>query len=106
MSCVCPVCNSLLEIVGVDKGVDATGAPADQEFTPFSTAGMPHALPLGEWRPASYAGFTGRMYYVLMPNRQSIPVKGGSLLKAYRVNDNSISDLFKKQYPHEPCTNV
>lgn len=102
----CPHCNGIIETVGVDPGQDATGAPAGQEFIPIDTSGWPKApVQEGSFRPAFYAGFVGKLYYVLMPNRYSIPIKGGSLLPAYYVGDQSLSDLFKKQHPHVPCTN-
>ena len=101
----CPHCNGLIQVVGADAGVDATGAQVSghADFMPFSTEGMPTAG--GAFAPAFYAGLPGRVYPVKMPNGQTINVPGGTLLSAYRKNDGSLSDMFKRQFPYVPCTN-
>ena len=90
----CPHCQGLIQTVGADLGVDATGAPAGQEFTPQSTAGWPRKR--GPWRRA----------YIIP---KGAPLLDGSIsekhivMPAYYLGDGSDSDAWAARYPHVPC---
>ena len=76
-------------------GVDAFGKPAGEKFVPKSTAEMPKAP--GKAMPAFLAG-------------RAVTLKDGTkiakhqVMPKYREGDGSVSDRYKKEFPHVVCS--
>jgi hypothetical protein len=94
-------------IGGVDVGVDATGAPAGQGFTPIDTTTWQKKDPVkGLFFPALLP--PAGSYQIKTPNGTIVFVSNNwdTFIPAYWEIDKekSLGYYFRQQFPHVPCS--